>query len=392
MYNFDDKPDRVSEKCRKWDLNIIRDKFRDIREDFVPMWIADMDFKIPTEIENKFIEAVRRGVFGYTYCYDEFYDSVIGWQKNMHEVNVEKEWITLTYGTVSTLHYVVQAFCKKGDSIILNTPVYDPFESSAKKQGVNVICNTLDVVNDRYYINFDKLEVQIKENKPKLMMFCTPHNPSGRIWTIEEMTRVATICKENNVILVADEVHAEHIHYGKFNSILKIEKELLENVILLTSPNKGFNLGGLKTSYSIVINKDIRDKFRNKLKQNSITSPNVFGIIGLITAYNECHEWLSGVNEYIKSNYELLETWVNKYNKIKLMKMESSYLAWMDISGLGISASEFTDKLAIDTGVLLEDGSHFVKDGEKYVRINLGTQKENVIEALNRMDLFLKSL
>ncbi|HBF2414883.1 TPA: PatB family C-S lyase [Clostridioides difficile] len=392
MYNFDDKPDRVSEKCRKWDLNIIRDKFGDIREDFIPMWIADMDFKIPTEIENKFIEAVRRGVFGYTYCYDEFYDSVIGWQKNMHEVNVEKEWITLTYGTVSTLHYVVQAFCKKGDSIILNTPVYDPFESSVKKQGVNVICNTLDVVNDRYYINFDKLEVQIKENKPKLMMFCTPHNPSGRIWTIEEMTRVATICKENNVILVADEVHAEHIHYGKFNSILKIGKELLENVILLTSPNKGFNLGGLKTSYSIVINKDIRDKFRNKLKQNSITSPNVFGIIGLITAYNECHEWLSGVNEYIKSNYELLETWVNKYNKIKLMKMESSYLAWMDISGLGISASEFTDKLAIDTGVLLEDGSHFVKDGEKYVRINLGTQKENVIEALNRMDLFLKSL
>lgn len=391
MYNFDDKPDRVSEKCRKWDLNIIRDKFGDIREDFIPMWIADMDFKIPTEIENKFIEAVRRGVFGYTYCYDEFYDSVIGWQKNMHEVNVEKEWITLTYGTVSTLHYVVQAFCKKGDSIILNTPVYDPLNHQ-QKQGVNVICNTLDVVNDRYYINFDKLEVQIKENKPKLMMFCTPHNPSGRIWTIEEMTRVATICKENNVILVADEVHAEHIHYGKFNSILKIGKELLENVILLTSPNKGFNLGGLKTSYSIVINKDIRDKFRNKLKQNSITSPNVFGIIGLITAYNECHEWLSGVNEYIKSNYELLETWVNKYNKIKLMKMESSYLAWMDISGLGISASEFTDKLAIDTGVLLEDGSHFVKDGEKYVRINLGTQKENVIEALNRMDLFLKSL
>ncbi len=144
----------------------------------------------------------------------------------------------------------------------------------------------------------------------------------------------------------------------------------------MTSPNKGFNLGGLKTSYSIVINKDIRDKFRNKLKQNSITSPNVFGIIGLITAYNECHEWLSGVNEYIKSNYELLETWVNKYNKIKLMKMESSYLAWMDISGLGISASEFTDKLAIDTGVLLEDGSHFVKDGEKYVRINLGTQRK----------------
>ncbi|MDK2563226.1 PatB family C-S lyase [Romboutsia sedimentorum] len=392
MYSFDYKPDRVSEKCRKWDLNIIRAKFGDVSEDFIPMWIADMDFKIPTQVEKKFIDTIKRGVLGYTYCYDEFYDAVINWQRDMHDVEVKKEEITLTYGTVSTLHYTVQAFCKEGDSIILNTPVYDPFESSAKKQGVKVISNALDAVDNRYYINFKKLETQIKHHKPKLMMFCTPHNPSGRIWSIEEMNKVARICKENSVILVADEVHAEHIHYGKFNSILKIEDELLQNVILLTSPNKGFNIGGLKTSYSIIRNKELRDIFKARLQQNSITSPNVFGIIGLITSYNESRDWLTEVNKYIKQNYELLEKWINKYDNLSMMKMESSYLAWINICKLGISSKELTNKLALEVGVLLEEGSHFVNDGDNYIRINLGTQRENVIEALNRMDKFMSKL
>ncbi|WGX75085.1 PatB family C-S lyase [Paraclostridium bifermentans] len=393
MYDFNIKPDRVSEKCRKWDLEIIRDKFGNVDADFIPMWIADMDFKIPKKIEDKFIETVKRGVFGYTYCYEEFYNSVINWQSEIHGVEVNKDEITLTYGTVSTIHYTIQAFCNEGDNIILNTPVYDPFESASKKQGVNVIYNTLDIVDNRYYINFETLEKQIKAYKPKLMLFCTPHNPSGRIWSLEEIRKVAKLCKENGVILVADEVHAEHIHFGKFESILKLEDDLLDNIILLTSPNKGFNLGGLKTSYSIVRNKEIRNKFRKKLNQNSITSPNVFGIIGIITAYNECRIWLKEVNEYIKENYIVLEQFIKeKLPMIKVMKMESSYLAWIDISELDMNSDEFTTKLAIEKGVLLEDGAHFVADGENYIRMNLGTQRENVYNALVRIEAFINGL
>lgn len=393
MYDFNIKPDRISEKCRKWDINIIRNKFGNVGEDFIPMWIADMDFRIPEAIENRFTEAINRGVFGYTYCYDEFYNSVINWQNDMHDVKVEKEEITLTYGTVSTIHYTIQAFCNEGDNIILNTPVYDPFESAAKKQGVNIIKNTLDIVDNRYYINFEKLEKQIKEYKPKLMLFCTPHNPSGRIWSLDEIKKVAKICKDNEVILVADEVHAEHIHFGKFESILKLDEELLNNIILLTSPNKGFNLGGLKTSYSIIKNEQIRTRFRNKLTQNSITSPNVFGIIGIITAYDECREWLKEVNEYIKGNYNVLESFIEKkLPMLQVMKMESSYLAWVDISKLDMTATDFTNKLAIESSVLVEDGSHFVADGDNYIRINLGTQREHVYEALNRMENFINNL
>lgn len=393
MYDFNIKPDRISEKCRKWDLGVIRDIFGDVNEDFIPLWIADMDFKAPAEIEQKFIEIVKRGVFGYTYCYEEFYNSVINWQSRIHGVQVNKDEITLSYGTVSTIHYVIQAFCKTGDSIILNTPVYSPFQSASKKQGVKVICNNLEVIDNRYYINFEILEKQIATYKPKLMFFCTPHNPSGRIWSLDEIKRVVKICKENNVIVVADEVHSEIINFGKFESILKLENNLLENVILLTSPNKGFNLGGLKTSYSIIKNKNIRDRFRKKLNQNSITSPNVFGIIGLITAYNECEDWLIELNKYIKSNYIMLENFIKeKLNRIKVMKMESSYLAWVDISKLGMDSTEFTKKLAIEKGVLIEDGANFVSYGNNYIRINLGTQRENVYHALIRIEDFINRL
>lgn len=393
MFDFDYQPNRVDEKCRKWDREIIKSKFEYLGEDIIPMWIADMDFKIPKQVEEEFIKAVERGVFGYTYCYNEFYEAVIKWQMDMHGAKVDKEWITLSYGTVSTIHYIIQAFCNVGDNIILNTPVYDPFESAAKKQNVNIITNSLDVINNRYYINFNKLEEQILKNKPKLMLLCTPHNPSGRIWSIEEIKKLATICKDNNVILVADEVHGEHIHYGKFESVLNLEGQLLNNIILLTSPNKAFNLGGLKTSYSIIKSEELRSKFRNKLNQNSITSPNVFGIIGIIAAYNKSRIWLEEVNKYIKKNYELIESYITEnLPMIKLMKMESSYLVWMDISKLNISSNEFVLQLAKNTGVLLESGTHFVKDGDGYIRMNIGTQTKNVEIALQRIEKFVKSI
>lgn len=386
MYNFDQITDRVSEKCRKWDRKIIEKNFGPVPDKFIPMWIADMDFMIPDKIKKAFNDAVLRGVFGYTYCYDEFYDAVIEWQLSMHDVKIKKDWITLSYGTVSTIHYIIQAFCMPGDNVIMNTPVYDPFDAAAARQGVNRIYNSLMLNHDRYYIDFESLKKQLEEYKPKLYLFCSPHNPSGRIWSIEELQNVAKLCEENNTILIIDEVHAEHIHYGKFNSILKLNN-YIDNIILLTSPNKGFNLGGLKTSYSIIQNEVLRTCFRKKLEQNSVTSPNVFGIIGVITAYKECKPWLKEVNKYIKSNYEFFKLYIEKnIPTLSVMQMESSYLVWVDISGTKLSSFDVTNKLALEGGVLVENGAHFVKDGEGFIRINLGTQRAYVVEALKRME------
>lgn len=389
MFDFDKTPDRISEKCRKWDEKIIKENFGDIYKPYIPMWIADMDFAIPTETKESLQEAIEIGVLGYTYVYDDFYNAVIDYRKYKNKISVEKEWITLSYGTVSTLHYVIQAFCNKGDSIIMNTPVYSPFESCSKKQGVNCVYNTLVIKNNRYYIDFDMLETQLKEYKPKVYLFCSPHNPSGRIWSKEEIRKIKNLCALYNVLLVVDEVHSEHINFGKFHSILTMTT-VKDKIILLTSPNKAFNLGGLKTSYSIIPNKNIRGIFRSKLKQNSITSPNVFGIRALISSYNEGRLWFEEMVAYVQNNYAYLKNFIdNKLQLLSLMKMEASYLAWINIEKTGFSSTEFVHLLSKNYGVLLEDGKHFVQDGEGFVRMNLGTQYEHVVEACNRMKKFL---
>ena len=390
MIDFDFKPDRKKEKCRKWDYNLIKQKYGDIPKDFIPMWIADMDFKIPKKLEENMIEAIKIGVFGYTYCYDEFYDAVINWQKRRHNIAIKKEEIILTYGTVSTLHYVIQAFCKENDNIILNTPIYSPFEDCAKKQGVNIIFNTLINIDNKYYIDFEKLEKDMKKHKPKLMLFCSPHNPSGRIWTIEEINKIAKLCKENNIILISDEVHSEHIHIGKHYSMLSLEKDLVDNIIFLTSPNKAFNLGGLKTSYAIIKNKDLFNIFKKQLNKNSITSPNVFGILSLITVYNDCEDWLDSVNNYIYENYLILKEYIDNNNLLSLMELESSYLPFINIKNTNLNSKGFCFKLAREEGIILEPGENFVKDGEDFVRMNIGTQRENLLKAINKINNFLK--
>lgn len=391
MYNFDEVTDRISEKSRKWDRSIIEKNFGAVPENFIPMWIADMDFKIPPELAQAFQKAIARGVLGYTYCYEEFYAAVTKWQYDMHHVTIEKDWITLSYGTVSTIHYLIQAFCKSGDYVLMSTPAYNPFDSAAQKQDVKRIYNSLKRVAGRYYIDFENLKLQLATYKPKLYLFCSPHNPSGRIWSLEEIKEVIRLCRENNTIVIADEVHGEHIHYGKFCSTLML-KESYENLILATSPNKGFNLGGLKTSYSIIPDEQLRSRFRKRLTQNSITSPNVFGIIGVITAYEQCRPWLLAVNAYIKRNYELFQSYLEKrIPKLQVMNMEASYLAWVDIRETGFTSEEITSILALKAGVLVENGAHFVKDGEGYIRVNLGTQQDKVLEALKRMEKTLQN-
>ncbi|BCS50719.1 aminotransferase [Aeromonas jandaei] len=383
---FDELADRISDKCRKWDMKVIESRFGPVPADSIPMWIADMDFKSPPAVARKFSEIISWGTFSYTHCIDDFYEAVINFQARHHKVAVEREWITLSYGTVSTLHYTVQAFCQPGDSIIMNTPVYDPFAKAAERQGVKVVANPLTLSKGRYRIDLAKLEEQIIGNKPKIYFLCSPHNPSGRIWSQAELEAVADICLRHQVLMMVDEVHAEHIIHGEFISFLALEERYRNNMMLMSSPNKAFNLGGLKTSYSIIPNPQIRSRFRARLEQNSITSPNVFGLWGIITAYNECDEWLADLNLYLRENYTLLERYFREnLPDFQVMPMDASYLVWVNTKGSGMSASEVTRRWAIEAGVIIEDGSHYVSDGEEYVRINIGTSRQLLGEALQRL-------
>lgn len=383
---FDELADRISDKCRKWDMKVIESRFGPVPADSIPMWIADMDFKSPPAVARKFSEVISWGTFSYTHCIDDFYEAVINFQARHHKVAVEREWITLSYGTVSTLHYTVQAFCQPGDSIIMNTPVYDPFAKAAERQGVKVVANPLALSKGRYRIDLAKLEEQIIGHKPKIYFLCSPHNPSGRIWSQAELAAVADICLRHQVLMMVDEVHAEHIIHGEFVSFLALEERYCNNMMLMSSPNKAFNLGGLKTSYSIIPNPQIRNRFRACLEQNSITSPNVFGLWGIITAYNECDAWLAELNLYLRENYALLARYFREnLPDFQVMPMDASYLVWVNTKGSGMSASEVTRRWAVEAGVIIEDGSHYVSDGEEYVRINIGTSRQLLGEALQRL-------
>lgn len=389
--NFDEFPDRYKEKCRKWDKEKIKEHFGEVPDDFVPMWIADMDFKAPDAVLKKLHEAVDIGVFGYTYVYDEFFDTVIQYFKENHTAAIKKDWITLCYGTVSTLHYTVQAFCNQGDTAIIQTPVYDPFYRAIIAHGVTCIQCPLVIKNNRYFMDLEKFEQLLKVHKPKLYMLCNPHNPSGRIWSREELIQILSLCKKYGTIVVSDEVHSGMIYEKPFVSVSQLE-ELFENTILLSSPNKKYNIGGLKTSYAIIKNAEIRAVFRDKLQKNSVTSPSVFGMIAFLACLKDGKQWSKNCMQYIQKNYEYAIDFIKKNLKdISFMKMESSYLLWLDIDKTGISSDIFTNELAKQYGVLVESGNNFVGNGEGWIRINLGTQFSNVKKCFERIQYYMES-
>ncbi len=368
--NFEIKVDSKFDLRRKWDRNLIEKEFNiNLPKEFIPLWIADMDFLLPEKLSKILQDYITKGSLGYTSLTLDFYNAIINWQKRRHNVNVKKEWINIGYGTVSTLHLLNKTYLNRGEYILISTPAYEPFYNSAINSGNKVIFSPLKEENNMYFINYEDMEEKMKKYSPKLFIFCNPHNPSGRIWTKFEIEKVASLCLKYNVILVSDEVHSEMIFDKKHESSLGLDEKYLQNLIFLSSPNKAFNLGGLKTSYSIIPNKDLREKLKIKMKENSITSPNILGLVSLIGAYNICEDWLDDLSKYIYQNYIFIKEKLE--NKYIVFPMESSYLLWVKVK----NGEKLTKKLA-EKGVLVESGTHFVSGGEEFIRINLGTARK----------------
>ncbi|MFC6176450.1 MalY/PatB family protein [Companilactobacillus huachuanensis] len=385
-YDFDDIADRSIDNARKWDKKIVNKKFPGIADDFIPLWIADMDFKAAPEIRNALTKMSENGAYGYTYPTEKWFQSVIDWQDKKHNNHVEKDWITLGYGTVPNMHYLVQALTEPEDYIIMNTPVYGPFAYAAEHNNRKVITVPLILKGDRYYLDFNKLEDEMKAKHPKILMFCSPHNPSGRIWSQDELIKVAQLCLDNDVVLVSDEVHSEHIMEGEFISALRLPEKYMGNLVMFTSPNKAFNLGGLKLSYSIIPSEKLRNALRKQYLKNSVTSPNVPGQIAMTTAYNDCGEWLLQCESYIKENLNIFEKSINKdFPEWKLLKMESSYLPWIDVSESGFDMHTIANNMAINAGVVVGIGDDYVADADDFLRFNLGTSAKLIQESMDRM-------
>ncbi|MBU5437940.1 pyridoxal phosphate-dependent aminotransferase [Tissierella sp. MSJ-40] len=388
-YNFDEIINRKDSHSIKW--SNLEKTYGD--KDILPMWIADMDFKVADEILEGFMERVNHGVFGYDYRPASYYEAVINWVKKRHGWDIKKEWILFTPGVVMGLNLAVVTLTKKREKIIIQPPIYPPFSGVISRNERAILTNPLRHNGEKYIMDYNDLEKKI-DNDTKLMLLCSPHNPTGRVWAKDELEKLGEICLKNNIIIVSDEIHSDLIFKGhKHTTIASISEELAMNTITLMAPSKTFNIAGLFTSVAIIPNKEIRDKFVKTIEILGIDHNSTFGAVGLEAAYNHGETWLEEVLEYIEDNLDYTMEYVkNNIPKITIDRPEGTFLVWLNCTKLGLSQEELNE-LMIKTGkVLLNDGMTFGKEGEGFLRLNIGCSRSTLEEALKRIEKAVKSL
>lgn len=378
-YNFDEVVNRKNTNSVKWDSQ------RD--HDVLPMWIADMDFKVADPIIKALEKRVLHGVFGYADIPDAYYEAEVKWWKRRHNFKIKKEWIEVTTGVIPSLSAAVQAFTEPGDKVLIQSPVYNYFNTSITNNKCDIVINELKYNNGHYEIDFDDFQKKASDTKVKIFILCNPHNPIGIAWSKQELEQLGEICLKYNVIVLVDEIHRDLVYKGnKHTPFASINEKFLMNSITCTAPSKTFNIAGLKASNIIVANEEYRKKVDRSLNINETIEPNIFGIEGLIAAYNESEDWLNQLLEYLEENLEFLISFINKkIPKLKVVKPEATYLVWIDCKGLGITSREFSEKLLLEGKLRISDGSVYGKNGEGFIRINIACSKTLLKEGLERL-------
>ena len=387
IYDFDRVIDRRNTLSCKWDQS---------EPDILPMWVADMDFKTAEPIINALRSRAEAGVFGYSIYMDDVYDAVTGWFMRRHNWKVEKEWICFSPGIVPALHAFSRIFAGKGDKIIMNSPVYYPFFGAAVKNGAEPVYNELIYKNGRYEIDFDDFERKASDPAVKMYYLCSPHNPGGRLWAKEELTRLGEICLRNNVFVIADEIHCDLVYPDKkhvpFGSL---KEEIVNNSIICTAPTKTFNLAGLQISSVIIKNEELRKKYADYMDSSGFDKgeAGVFGLEGMRAAYLYGDEWLDQLIQYIQKNLEFLIKYISdNMPGVKVMIPDATYLVWLDFKSYGIESHELHKKLKYSGKVWLDQGYMFGDAGKGFERINIACPRTVLEEGLRRIKICLESL
>lgn len=383
-YNFDEVIDRKNTHSIKYDF--IAERGKDIET--LPMWVADMDFRIPKEISDELMKAVEHGIFGYSEMKEEYYLTLQKWFLKRFGWNIKKDWIVKTPGIVNAIAVAIQAFTKEGDGVLIQKPVYYPFFDTIKANKRKVINSPLVYTNGTYEIDFKDFEAKILEHSVKLFILCSPHNPVGRVWTKEELERIGSICIKYNVLILSDEIHADFVYPGYEHRILgSINEELLNNSIICTAPSKTFNLAGLQVSNIIIANKDLRKKFVSIIKANGYSQLNKMGLIACQAAYQFGEPWLEELKDYLWRNLSYIREFLkNRIPEIKLVEPQGTYLVWLDFRGLNISVEEIEDIVVNKAKLWLDHGGMFGEEGYGFQRINIACPKIILKSALERLE------
>lgn len=399
-YDFESAVPRRGSNCVKWDAQL-PDGVQltpEQRERVIPLWVADMDFKVAPFIVDALRRRVEHGVFGYVTVPDSYYDAVIRWFSTRYDLQIQREWIEYTIGVVPALSVTVKAFCQPGEGVILLTPVYNCFFSSVRNNG----CQVVDVPLQRrpladghfsYDIPFEELEAACARPDVRLILFCNPHNPAGRVWTAEELRQVGEIARRHDVVVVSDEIHCEIVRPGTaYTPYASVSEEQLRESVTLSSPSKNFNTAGLQVSNIFCARPDWREKIVRAININEVCDVNPFGPVALEAAYSpEGERWLDEMNAVIWQHYdELVEVFRRELPEMPVCELEGTYLAWIDVSSLGLTSDQIEVSLLQEEQVWVNAGAMYGADG--YIRINLASPTAQLREGLDRVVRGLKRL
>lgn len=377
-YNFDEIIPRRGSNSYKWDTT---------KEDVLPMWVADMDFRAAPTIIEALQKRVEHGIFGYTKVPPQYYEAVVNWFERRHNWQIRKDWIVYTSGVVPAISAIIKALTVPGDCVLVQTPVYNCFFSSIANNDCGVVTNPLININGKYFIDFDDLERKTSDPKVKLMILCNPHNPVGRVWTKDELMRIGKICLKNRVTVVADEIHCELVYPGHtYTPFGSLSKELLINSITCISPSKAFNLAGLQIANIISANVFMRIRVEKAININEVCDVNPFGVEALIAAYNNGEQWLEALKLYLLNNRNYLKAYFEEHlPQLTVTMAEGSYLIWVDCRALGMSSKEIVNLLLEKAHILVSEGSIYGESGENFIRINIACPKGLLVDGLERL-------
>ena len=383
MSRFDEVINRKNTGSLKFDGH----SMFDMPEDVLPLWVADMDFRVPEAVTERLKEIADFGIFGYTMITEEYFEAVKGWFSERFSWDLRREWLAQTPGVVFALSTAVRAYTKPGEGIVIQQPVYYPFSNVIKNNDRMIVNSPLIYEDGKYLMDFKDLDEKLSRPDVTMMILCSPHNPVGRVWTREELEKVAGLCIEHDVMLVCDEIHCDFVYGDRVHTpIASISEEIAMNVCVCTAPSKSFNLAGLQISNIFIPNRDKRKLFKKELERVSFGWAGMLGMAACQAAYEKGGPWMDELKEYISANIDYINAFTREnMPEITVVPTEGTYLVWIDLRKLGLTRDEQYDFIVNKAKLWLDTGDMFGEDGEGFERLNAACPRSTLEEAMRRL-------
>lgn len=388
--HFDTAIDRRGSGSLKWDG--LRKRFGVEGDDYLPMWVADTEFRVPEAVVEALTRRARHGLFGYAFPAPAYFEAIHGWMQRRHGWEVQEEWIASTPGVVCAVNLLIRTFTDRGDGVVIQPPVYYPFRRGIEDNGCRVLVNRLQLDGDRYRMDFEDLERKLPE--AKLVILCSPHNPVGRVWSPDELRTLGELCLRHGVIVVSDEIHFDLVFSGRAHTVFAtLSRDIAQQSVVCTAASKTFNLPGLQPAITVIPNPRLRRDFAHTLRASGIPAPNAFCLEAVTAAYGHGDAWLAELLAYLEGNRDFLCRFVEtEIPRLRVVRPEATFLAWLDCRALGLEPGELERLLLSEARLVLNQGHTFGSGGEGFVRLNFGCPRPMLEDGLTRLSRAVRTL